>query len=307
MKNLFFTTYLLLLLTFFENTKAAINNKIALKIENKIITQYEIKNKILRSLILSEQEINQKNINALKKKSLNSLIQLTLKRIELEKYNFKADNLQLNKYLQSISSNNVDGLKQKFEDNNLDFNLFKEEIVTELKWQRLIYEIYSKKILINESVIDIELKNIIANKAFIEEYHLSEIEIEIENRDINQAQLIEILEKIKNEGFEVAALKYSISDSAQNKGDIGWINSNSLSDDIYNKISKLKSGEISDPIKRQSSFLILKVNDKRKLDSDINEKELKASLINQKKNELFNLYSRSHLSKLKNTSLIEYK
>ena len=163
------------------------------------------------------------------------------------------------------------------------------------------------KILINESVIDIELKNIIANKAFIEEYHLSEIEIEIENRDINQAQLIEILEKIKNEGFEVAALKYSISDSAQNKGDIGWINSNSLSDDIYNKISKLKSGEISDPIKRQSSFLILKVNDKRKLDSDINEKELKASLINQKKNELFNLYSRSHLSKLKNTSLIEYK
>tara|TARA_Y100001958_G_C21209775_1_gene535620 strand:- start:695 stop:1618 length:924 start_codon:yes stop_codon:yes gene_type:complete len=307
MKNLFFTTYLLLLLTFFENTKAAINNKIALKIENKIITQYEIKNKILRSLILSEQEINQKNIDALKKKSLNSLIQLTLKRIELEKYNFKADNLQLNKYLQSISSNNVDGLKQKFKNNNLDFNLFKEEIVTELKWQRLIYEIYSKKILINESVIDIELKNIIANKAFIEEYHLSEIEIEIENRDINQAQLIEILEKIKNEGFEVAALKYSISDSAQNKGDIGWINSNSLSDDIYNKISKLKSGEISDPIKRQSSFLILKVNDKRKLDSDINEKELKASLINQKKNELFNLYSRSHLSKLKNTSLIEYK
>ncbi len=110
MKNLFFTTYLLLLLTFFENTKATINNKIALKIENKIITQYEIKNKILRSLILSEQEINQKNIDALKKKSLNYLIQLTLKRIELEKYNFKTDSLQLNKYLQSISSNNVDGL-----------------------------------------------------------------------------------------------------------------------------------------------------------------------------------------------------
>ena len=83
MKNLFFTTYLLLLLTFFENTKAAINNKIALKIENKIITQYEIKNKILRSLILSEQEINQKNIDALKKKSLNSLIQLTLKNLFL--------------------------------------------------------------------------------------------------------------------------------------------------------------------------------------------------------------------------------
>ena len=34
--------------------------------------------------------------------------------------------------------------------------------------------------------------------------------------------------------------------------------------------------------------------------------KLKRDLINQK-NELFNLYSRSHLSKLKNTSLIEYQ
>ena len=35
--------------------------------------------------------------------------------------------------------------------------------------------------------------------------------------------------------------------------------------------------------------------------------KLRKDLIVQKKNELFNLYSRSHLSKLKNTSLIEYR
>ena len=40
---------------------------------------------------------------------------------------------------------------------------------------------------------------------------------------------------------------------------------------------------------------------------DINKFKLKENLIKQKKNELFELYSRSHLSKLKNTSLIEYK
>ena len=34
---------------------------------------------------------------------------------------------------------------------------------------------------------------------------------------------------------------------------------------------------------------------------------MRNNLINQKKNELFNLYSNSHLSKLKNTSFIEYK
>ena len=39
---------------------------------------------------------------------------------------------------------------------------------------------------------------------------------------------------------------------------------------------------------------------------NINIVELKNNLINQK-NSVFNLYSRSHLSKLQNTSLIEYK
>ena len=39
----------------------------------------------------------------------------------------------------------------------------------------------------------------------------------------------------------------------------------------------------------------------------LNIQELKKRMSEQKKNELFNLYSRSHLSKLKNTSFIEYR
>ena len=41
---------------------AKIENKIVLKVENEIISNYEVKNKILSSLILNNQEINQKNI-----------------------------------------------------------------------------------------------------------------------------------------------------------------------------------------------------------------------------------------------------
>ena len=47
-----------------------IENNIVVKIENEIITNFEIKNKILSSLIISNQEINQKNINEIKKSSL---------------------------------------------------------------------------------------------------------------------------------------------------------------------------------------------------------------------------------------------
>ena len=69
----------------------------------------------------------------------------------------------------------------------------------------------------------------------------------------------------------------------------------------------MKIGEISKPLKIQNNLLILKLNDKKSSKTgDINIKELKKKLISQKKNELFNLHSRSYLSKLKNTTLIEY-
>ena len=52
----------------------AITNKIILKVENEIITNYEVKNKILTSLVLAGDEITQENIDKLKKQALESII-----------------------------------------------------------------------------------------------------------------------------------------------------------------------------------------------------------------------------------------
>ena len=120
------------------------------------------------------------------------------------------------------------------------------------------------------------------------------------------------IEEIKNElkinNFSSVAAKFSMSTSSTKKGNLGWINSSSLSKEIYNKLNVLKPGEITDPIFRQNSILFLQLNDRRTSSaSNIDITQLRNNLINQKKNELFTLYSRSHLSKLRNTSTIEYK
>ena len=67
----------------------------------------------------------------------------------------------------------------------------------------------------------------------------------------------------------------------------------------------MQIGDISNPIK-QNKIILLKLNDKKISNySDINKETLKKELINQK-NELFNLYSSSFISKLRNTKFIEY-
>tara|TARA_B100000941_G_scaffold206554_1_gene150754 strand:- start:1087 stop:2016 length:930 start_codon:yes stop_codon:yes gene_type:complete len=309
MKIKYITISIILLFLFLnESSNAKFKNNIIVKIENEIITNFEIKNKILSTLILSNQEINQKNINNIKSKALDSLIQLKLKKIELSKHNIGDDLDRVNRYLNSISSKDINSLKLKFDKNNVEFDLFIEEIKTEFKWQKFIYEVYSKKINIDGVSLDGEVKKILKDKVDIIEYRISEIEVE---RKLNQSPkdiILDIQEKIDQLGFETTALNYSTATSSSNKGDLGWINSKSLSKKLFNVLSKMNINDISIPIEKQNVIMFLKLTDKRKTKAEnIDVNELKKKLISQKKNELFNLYSRSHLSKLKNKSLIEYK
>lgn len=309
MRKLYIFLTFIVISSFINQTLfAKLENNIVLKVENEIITKYDIKNKILSSLILSGKEINQENIDKIKKKSLDLVIEHKLKKIELSKYNIKKDDSKINSYLNLVSSNNIEGLKIIFKENNLDYDFFLEEIETQFKWQKLIHQIYVNKIKIDEKMINKELNNFIKNKADIEEFKISEIEIYLDKNSEYDNEISKILNEIKEIGFENTALKYSVSNSAEDKGNLGWMNAKSLSKEIYDTINKMKIGEITNPIKRGDSILILKLNDKKISKSDdIDKKKLKKNIVNLKRNELFDLYSKSHISKLQNNSYIEYK
>ena len=297
-------TFLILSL---NNNLYGFNSKIIVKVEDEIITNYDLKNKILITLILANQEINQQNIDELKKAVLDQLINLKLKKIELLKYKIKKDEGRINSYLKSISGNNIQNFKNKFFENNLDFELFLDEVDTEIRWQQLIYTLYGKKIDINEATIDVEVEKIIKERSNVEEFELYEIEIS-SNLDVPEKQIIEdILKKINTIGFENSALNFSTSTTSSQKGYLGWINGKTLSKEIYLILSKMKIGEISKPIKKQNNILFLKLNNKRTIKPEQLEiKKLKSDIIEKKKADLFNLYSQSRLSKLKNNSFIQY-
>ena len=295
---------------FSTSSFAEINDKILMKVENNIITNYEFKNKVLRLLLFSNTEINQKNINMVKKSALDSLLINEIKKIELSKYPIKINQKQLDAYISRISASNVNELKNKFTQNNIDFDLYIDEIKTDLKWQNFIFSKYSNRINIDESIINAEIEKVLSNQESIEEFNLSEIEISLESLDENliKKKVLEINEKITNQGFEKVAITHSVSSSSNNKGNLGWINSKSLSKKILDIVRKMNIGSVSEPIVQQNNLIFLKLNKKRSTDpKKINKEILKKKVLNEKKNELFNLYSRSYLSKLKNNSLIEYK
>lgn len=283
-------------------------NKIVLKVGNEIITSYEIKNKILTNLILNNIDITQNNIDKAKNQSLQNLIDLRLKTNELKKEKIKVEKRRIDSYLAQLNANKDISLKEKLGDSNLNYSLFVDEIETELKWQKFIFKKYSKKIETAENLIINEIDEILKKNTMKREVNLSEIEILRSDFDSENKLISNILNEIKQNGFENTALKFSISSSAIKKGNLGWLNENILSKNIFEVVNKMKLGDISKPILQSEKILFLKLNNERQATySDIEKEKLKKNLIKKKQNEIFNLYSSSHLSLIRNKYITEYK
>lgn len=288
---------------------SSMKNNIIAKVGNEIITLIELENKINTTLVLTNQEINQKNINNIKNLSLKKLIDIKVKQSETKNYNIKIDELAIKSHMQRISKQlnlEPNSLEEFFESNRISYDQYKEEIQIEFLWQRLIAEIYSSKINITEDQIKKEINEFSSNNKKIIEFKLAELEVSYDNDSKNEI-VNEIKNSIKEIGFSKSVLKYSISNSSLNEGVIGWVNSKSISSKLINEIKNLKIGDISKEILGSETLIFYKMLDKRinEISNQTNSDQLRKNIIAKKKNELLNLYSNSHLSKKKNNILIK--
>ncbi len=295
-----------------NNLIAQNNTKIIAKVGSEIVTSFELENKIKTTLFLAGENLSQKNVNSIKNVSMTSLINLKLKREELKKYNFKNDHFERTEnHLKIVSSKlniNTNELENLFEKNKIDYNEYLNEIKTEFSWQNLIFRIYSKKINIDEKQILNELNSVVKEQKNIEEFNLSEIEVNFVNLEEKNKIIDDIKNHIEKYGFAKSANKFSISNTSLDGGKLGWTNSNSLSKSVYESIIKIDVGEYT-LITSGNNILFLKINSKRYKENlnNLETEKLKNSIINKQKTDLLNLYSNTHLSLKKNNTLIEIK
>jgi peptidyl-prolyl cis-trans isomerase SurA len=184
--------------------------------------------------------------------------------------------------------------------NNYDLKTkeIKEKIKIETLWNELIYTKYASKINIDKEEIKAKIKKNSYNKKS-NEYSLSEIVFNIDlANELNERYEV-INKSIKNIGFKNTANIHSLSDTAKLGGQIGWINENQLSKKIIDKIKSLKIGQWSTPLKISNGFLILKVNDKKISNVNIDMGEELKKAANYETNKQLTQYSLIYYNKIK--------
>jgi len=305
-KFLFYLIYLF----FLYQPAFSYENIIIYKIDNEIITSYDIKKEV-KYLISMNTNLSSLEENEILKLATQSIIKEKIKIIELKKYYSLGENTN-NKIVTQVTSKIYRDLGFKSEDEfmvylstfNIQIDWVKEKFEIESLWNDLIYRKYKNQILIDRDKIKEQVSKEFKLKKKNKRLLLSEILIKLTKEDTQLTLNTEVKKKIEEIGFGNTANIYSISKTANKGGRIGWVNESSLSSMIVKEIKNLKKGEITIPIKLTSGFLILKVNDIEISEIKVDLKKITDSRIDNELNKQLDQFSTLYFNKIKTNTKI---
>ena len=282
------------------NNTLGVENKILLKINNEIITTVDILNEI-KFLSTLNKEFKNIEKNQQIQIAKNSLVKDKIKTIELLKFKENIDLEQndfekiIKNYHKNLNIENFENIELFFKINNLDMSHVKKKISIDTFWKGMIFQKFNEKVRIDET----QIKENLFQKEKQIEYMLSEILFIVDKNENLEKKLLDINKMIKEKSFSEAALNYSVSDTAQNGGKLGWIKENILNENIINELRQIKLNEYTKPIVIPGGFLILNKENTREIKINIDrDKEIKL-IIQKKTNDQLEKFSNIYLNKLK--------
>ena len=263
---MFYYRFLLFLVLFIVclNSKAY-EVKIIAKVNDEIITNIDLDNRLRMTLDLSnlpnEKEVKEK----LTPRVLDSLIDESLKIQEANRLGIYVTNQEvmtqinrLEKRLNLKKNTLLDNYKKK----NIPEITILNQIRSQLLWEKMLYGIVIRNITISEKTI-LETYNLLLQKSGETEYNISEIFVSLNNLEAEQ-RINSIYNRANNQNFLLLAEQFS--DGVVFLGDMrnNWIRESLLNEEIQKVVSQLNVGNISVPIKSSDGYHLILLNNKRK-------------------------------------------
>ena len=198
-------------------------------------------------------------------------------------------------YVKKFNFNSLIEFKEHLDLNNIKYSKFRTKTTIEFLWNRLIYDKFYK----NEKIDEDKIKKEILSQEKKKELLISEILFNLKSKENLENKYNQILNTINEKSFEAAASLYSISDTSDNGGRVGWILLSGLNKQIKNNLTLIEKNKITKPIVVPGGFLILKINEIREVENSINLKNQINIVTEQIINKQLNQHSILYFNKIK--------
>jgi peptidyl-prolyl cis-trans isomerase SurA len=289
-----------------DRIAAIVNDGLVLKSE--LDTQMDAVSKRLQ-----EQKVDLPSQSVLKQQVLDRLILQEIQAQHAKRVGLTVSDEQLNGALQEIAGRNkipFDQLPTALSAQGVDYKQYRESMRREL----ILSTLRQRDVIAHINVTPHELDQFLTRQqtsAANDEFNVSHILLSLPAAATPQ-QLEDITHKAqdlaarasKGEDFGQLAIANSNSQTALDGGQLGWRKGTQLPEFILQLVTKMKPGEVGEPVRTPSGFHIVKLNERRSGEAQVIINQIHVRHILMKTNELDDDETvRQKLSKLRDRIL----
>ena len=244
---------------------------------------------------LKEQKVELPSQSVLKQQVLERLVLQEIQAQRAKRVGLSISDEQLNGALQEVAARNkipFDQLPNALEAQGIDYKQYRDSMRREITLSTL----RERDVIAHINVTPHELEQFLArqqNSAANDEFNVSHILLSLPAAATPQ-QIDEITRKAhdlsaraaKGEDFGQLAIANSNGQTALDGGQLGWRKGAQLPQFILELVTKMKPGEVSEPVRTPSGFHIVRLNERRAAEAQVIINQIHVRHILMKTNEL---------------------
>lgn len=243
---------------------------IAAVVNDDIITTHDLQQRVLFMLATTGAERDEATILRLQQTALRNLVDEHIQLQESNKFEQSISDAEVNRSVaRLIGRNGLDPneVAQQLAQSGISINTLRDQVRSEIAWQRIVNGLYGSRIRISDAQIDENLsrQTVNAEKPSI---RVAEIYIEATPEIGGMEGAMEGGRAMKIQAqqgapFTLLAQQFSSAPSAAKGGDVGWVREGELRPEVDAALATLEKGTVSDPIQVPGGVYVVAKIDER--------------------------------------------
>ena len=248
---------------------------IAAVVNDDIVTTHDLRQRTLFMVATTGIERDEKSIARAQQQALRNLVDEHIQMQEAEKFDQTIADEEVNQSVaRLIGRNGLDPneVVQRLASVGVSIETMRDQVRSEIAWQRIINGLYGSRIRISDAQIDETINRISAN-ASKPNYRVAEIYIEA-SPDIGGIEgamegANAMLKQLSDGApFPLLAQQFSSAPTAAKGGDLGWVREGELRPEVDQVITQMEVGNLSKPIQVPGGVYVVALIEKKISEAD---------------------------------------